>query len=175
MLRTFFRMLKARDGLAAVEFAFVAPVMIVMFFGAVELSAAVDCKTRVTNVASTAADLVAQETSVSPTDMSNVFAALNAIIFPYSTTPARIVISSIVYKTSTTGTVAWSDQQNTTARSVGSVVTVPAGLLTTGGSVILAEITYSYSSPTTKVLTGAVTMTGIFYAHPRRSATITHT
>jgi hypothetical protein len=49
MLKTFFRMLKAREGLAAVEFAFVAPVMIVMFFGAVELSAAVDCKTRVTN------------------------------------------------------------------------------------------------------------------------------
>ena len=175
MLKTFFRMLKARDGLAAVEFAFVAPVMIVMFFGAVELSAAVDCRTRVTNVASTAADLVAQETSVSSTDMSNVFAALNAIIYPYSSGAAKIVISSIVYKTSTTGTVAWSDPQNTTARSVGSVVTVPTGLMSSGGSVILAEITYAYASPSTQVLTGSVTMTGSFYAHPRRSATVAHT
>ena len=175
MLKTFFRMLKARDGLAAVEFAFVAPVMIVMFFGAVELSAAVDCRTRVTNVASTAADLVAQETTVSPADMTNVFAALNAIIYPYPSGAAKIVISSIVYKTSTTGTVVWSDQQNTTARSVGATVTVPTGLMSSGGSVILAEISYAYASPTTQVLTGTVTMTGSFYAHPRRSASVAHT
>jgi Flp pilus assembly protein TadG len=175
MLKTFFRMLRTRDGLAAIEFAFVAPVMIVMFFGAIELSAAVDCKTRVTAVASTAADLVAQETTVSPSDMTNVFGALNAIIFPYSSSAAGIVISSIVYKTSTTGTVDWSDAQNTTKRTLGSVVTVPAGLLTSGGSVILAEITYAYASPTTQVLTGTVTMTGSFYAHPRRSAKVLHT
>ena len=175
MLKRFFRMLKARDGLAAVEFAFLAPVMIVMFFGAIELSAAVDCKTRVTAVASTAADLVAQETTVSSSDMANVFAALNAIVYPYPSGAARIVISSILYKTSTTGTVAWSNAQNTAARTVGATVTVPAGLLTSGGSVILAEITYAYASPTTQVLTGAVTMTGSFYAHPRRSATVAHT
>jgi Flp pilus assembly protein TadG len=175
MLRTFFRMLKAREGLAAVEFAFIAPVMILMFFGAVEMSAAVDCKTRVTNVASTAADLVAQETTVSSTDMANVFAALNAIIYPFPSSAARIVISSIVYKTSTTGTVDWSNAQNATARSVGATVTVPTGLMTSGGSVILAEITYLYSSPTTQVLTGTVTMTGSFYAHPRRSAKVLHT
>ncbi len=175
MLKTFFKMLKAREGLAAVEFAFIAPVMIILFFGVVELSAAVNCKTRVTSVASTAADLVAQETIVSPGDMSNVFAALNAIIFPYPSDAAKIVISSIVYKTSTTGTVEWSDQQNATRRSPGSVVTVPAGLLSTGGSVILAEITYLYASPTTQILTGTVTMTGKFYAHPRRSAKVLHT
>jgi len=168
-------MLKAREGMAAVEFAFIAPVMIVMFFGAVELSAAVDCKTRVTNVSSTAADLVAQETTVSSADMTNVFAALNAIIYPYPSGAAKIVISSITYSSSTTGTVDWSDQQNATKRTVGSTVTVPAGLMTSGGSVILAEITYLYASPTTKVLTGTVTMTGSFYAHPRRSAKVLHT
>lgn len=175
MLKIFSRLLKARDGVAAVEFAFIAPVLIVMFFGAIELSAAVTCNTRVVAVASTAADLVAQETTVSSADMSNVFAALNAIIYPYPSAPAKIVITSIVYKTSTTGTVAWSDQQNTTARAVGSTVTVPTGLLTSGGSVILAEISYAYASPTTQVLTGAVTMTSSFYAKPRRSLTVVHT
>ena len=71
--------------------------------------------------------------------------------------------------------MAWSNSQNSTARTVGATITVPAGLLTSGGSVILAEITYAYASPTTQVLAGAVTMTGSFYAHPRRSATVAHT
>lgn len=175
MLTNLHRMWRSKDGLAAVEFALLAPVMLLMFFGTVELSAALDCRARVNNVASTAADLVAQETSVSSSDMANVFAALNSIIYPYSTTPARIVISSLTYNTSTTGKVAWSDAQNATARTVGSSVTVPTGLMSSGGSVILAEITYTYSSPTTQFLTSAITMTNTFYAHPRRSATVTHT
>jgi hypothetical protein len=56
-------------------------------------------------------------------------------------------------------------------------VTVPTGLIVSGsgGSVILAEITYAYASPTTKVLTGTVSMANSFYAHPRRSLTVTHT
>ena len=145
MLRRFLKMLRASDGMAAVEFAFIAPVMILMFFGAVELTTAVDCRTRVTSVASTAADLVAQETSVSSTDMSNVFAALNAILYPFS--------------------------------SGSSTVTVPTGLIVSGsgGSIILAEITYAYASPTTRVLTGTVSMVNSFYAHPRRSPTVKHT
>lgn len=175
MLKTLLRMAKTRDGLAAVEFAFLAPVMIVMFFGVVELSSAVDCHTRVATVASTAADLVSQETTVSSSDMSNVFSALNAILYPYSSTPAKIVISSIVDNNGV-DKVAWSNAQNATARTVGSTVAVPAGLIVSGsgGSVILAEISYAYSSPTTQVLTGAVTMTGSFYAKPRRSLTVTH-
>ena len=177
MLRSFLKMLRASDGIAAVEFAFIAPVMILMFFGAVELTMAVDCRTRVTAVASTAADLVAQETTVSTADMSNVFAALNAILYPYSSGGAKIVISSIVDAGNNTAKVAWSNAQNTTARTVGSTVTVPTGLIVSGsgGSVILAEITYAYASPTTKVLTGTVSMTNSFYAHPRRSLTVTHT
>ena len=175
MLTKLRRMWRAKDGLAAVEFAFLAPVMLLMFFGTVELSAALDCRARVNTVASTAADLVAQETSVSSSDMANVFAALNSIIYPYSTTPAKIVISSLTYNTSTTGIVAWSDAQNATARTVGTSVTVPTGLMSSGGSVILAEITYTYSSPTTQFLTNAVSMTNTFYERPRRSATVTHT
>jgi len=175
MLRRLQQLWKAKDGLAAVEFAFLAPVMLLMFFGTVELSAALDCRARVTAVASTAADLVAQDTVISPSDMTNIFAALNAIIYPYPSTPAKIIISSVIDNGSGGGKVAWSDAQNTTKRSVGSAVTVPTGLITSGGSVILAEITYSYASPTTQFLTGAVTMTKSFYARPRRSATITHT
>lgn len=175
MLKRLARMWKANDGAVAVEFAFLAPVMVLMFFGTVEITTALDCKSRVNTVAATAADLVSQETSVSSTDMSNVFAALNTIIYPYPTGAAQIVISSLNYSTSTTGTVAWSSAQNATARTAGSTVTVPAGVIASGGSVILAEITYAYSSPTTQFLTGAVTMANSFYARPRRSASVTHT
>lgn len=170
------RFRKAKDGLAAVEFALILPVMAMLFFGVVELSLALGCRADVANVASTVADLVAQESSMTTADMTNVFSAADAIIYPYSTTPAQITVSSIVYNTTTqsltSGTVAWSCTQGGTARATNSSVTLPSGLMTANGSVIMSEISYSYQSPTMKILTSPVTMANVFYTKPRRVSTI---
>lgn len=167
------RFRRARDGVAAVEFAMLAPVMVTLFLGSIEVCDALNCNQKVTGMASTTADLIAQETSVSTNDMSNVYAAVNSIIYPYSTTGLKIVITSLVDNGSGGGKVAWSCAQNAAARTVNSTVTVPTGVITSGGSVILAEITYPYASPISDYITGTVNMTSQFYARPRRSTTVT--
>jgi Flp pilus assembly protein TadG len=178
MLKLLRRFRKNRDGLAALEFALIAPVMIAMFYGAIELSSAVDCNARVTRVASTTADLVAQATTVSTTDITNIFNCASAILYPYTGANAKIVISSLVDNGSGGTKVAWSNATgNATARSVGSTVTVPSGLVVSGsgGSVIFTEITYTYAPPISLFLGGSVTLHDSFYARPRRSLTVTHT
>lgn len=169
---------KSDSGLAAVEFAFLAPVMIAMFFGMVELSQGLSARADVNNVASTTADLVAQASAVSSTDMQNVFAASSAILYPNSLTDSKgkpilkIVVTSVVDSGSTTsGKVAWSQSSTgaaADARATGSSVTVPTGLIASGGSVILTEVSYIYSSATSQTITGPITMTSTFYAKPRR-------
>ena len=165
--------LRAKDGMAAVEFAILAPVLVAMFLGSIEITSALACKQKVTGMASTAADLIAQEKAVASADLSNVYSAINSIVYPSPTTGLRIVITSLSYATATTGTVAWSDAQNATARVVNSTVTVPTGVISTGGSVILAEVTYPYSSSIAKYLSSSTNMTSTFYARPRRSTTVT--
>ena len=164
------------SGLAAVEFAMLLPVMITLFFGVVEVSQALLCRADVTNVASSVADLVAQESTVSTSDMTNVWSAANALLYPFSTSAAQITVTSIKYDTSTnsltSGKVDWSCTRNGTARAKGATVTLPNGLMTANGSVIMSEISYNYSSPTTKVITGVKTMTNTFYTKPRRVAAI---
>ena len=94
--------------------------------------------------------------------MTNVFSALSAMLYPYSTTNAQITISSVIDNNSggtagaanPTGTVAWSCTQGGTARATSSTYTFPAaaqGVITSGsgGSVIMAEVSYSYSLPFT--------------------------
>jgi Flp pilus assembly protein TadG len=176
MLKLIGQFAKAKSGLAAVEFAFIAPVMIVMFFGAIELCQAIDCRARVNRVASTASDLVAQTTTVATADMTNIFNAASSILFPYSTSGTQIVVSSLIDNGQGGAKVAWSNAQNATARTAGSTVTVPTGLIVSGsgGSVIFTEVTYTYVPVTTKVLTGNITLRASFYSRPRRSATVTH-
>ena len=105
--------------------------------------------------------------------MSNVFSAINSIVYPYPTAGLQIVISSLTDDGAGGGRVAWSDAQNATARSVNSTVTVPAGVITTGGTVILAEVTYPYHSRIAHFLAPTTNMTTSFYARPRRSPSIT--
>lgn len=167
----------ARDGIAAVEFALIAPVMIIMFFGAVEMSSAIDCKSRVGRATYTTADLVAQATSVSSTDVTNVFSAANSILYPYNSANAQIVFSSLVDDGKGGTQVAWSEATpNTTKRVQGSTVAVPPGLIVSGSgnSLIMAEITYGYTSPIAYFLKGNIPLTDTFYARPRRSRTVAH-
>ena len=180
---------KNKSGAAAVEFALILPLMIMMFFGVVELSMALSCRADVSVMASTAADLISQESTATNTDLSNVYSAAGTILYPYydpSVTGApkpSIRITSVIYDTTTNSTtagkVSWTCAQSgngtlsPVTRNVGDTVTLPQALLTSGGSVIIAEVAYNYSSPTTQIISGPINMTNNFWTKPRRVAQIT--
>lgn len=165
----------AQDGMAAVEFALILPALLALLFGGLEVTNVLIVRADVSNVTSTAADLIAQESTVGDADMTNVFNALTALIYPYSTAPAKIVITSVIDDGKGGGKVAWSDAYNGTAHTVGTAMTVPTGLITTGGSVVVSEVTYTYTTPSTYLVKIPVTMNNTFYSHPRRVAQIART
>jgi Flp pilus assembly protein TadG len=181
MLKTLTRFLRAKDGMAAVEFAFIAPVMATLLVGTIEVCNALQCKQKVTSVASSVADLVAQTKSVSSADLTNIFAAANEITYPFASSASGIVVSSIVSDGAGNGTVAWSESQNATALAANQAVTVPTGLMTAAScakgacSVILAQVTYAYTSPLGKIFVGTTSLSDYFYSRPRQSATVTYT
>lgn len=184
------RFRKDKKGLAAVEFALILPLLITLFFGVVEISMMLTARATVTSVASVTADLVAQKSTVTASDMTNVFTAASAILYPNSLNNATIEVYSIVDDNNATGKVAWSCKKVGTGAATAGPTTPPSG--TTGGdmikagnldangtpqyggsgSVIIGKITYSYSSPTSKIVAGTTSMTNIFYARPRRVASI---
>jgi Flp pilus assembly protein TadG len=188
MLMNRFR--KDKKGLAAVEFALILPLLITLFFGVVEVSMMLSARASVTSVASVTADLIAQKSTVTASDITNVFTAATAILYPNSVDNATIEIYSIVDNNNTTGKVAWSCKRIGSNAAVTGATTPPTGstggdiikagnLDTNGtpqyggtGSVIIGRITYTYSSPTSKLVAGTTSMTNMFYARPRRVASI---
>jgi Flp pilus assembly protein TadG len=168
---------RATRGLAAVEFGLISPLLVVMLLGGVETSNAVACDQKVQSMAAATSDLVAQATSVSTSDVNDVFNAINTIVYPYPTANVTIIVTSIVNDPAHPGNyiVAWSQAQHGTPHAVGSTISVPAGLITSGGSVIYSEVSYSYSSPVSGMVTPVIHMNSNFYSKPRASAQIVHT
>jgi Flp pilus assembly protein TadG len=187
MLTRLRKFLKARDGLAAVEFALIAPVLGTMLLGTIEVCNALQCHQKVTMVASSASDLVAQTTAVSKSDMTDVFNAASAIVYPFSQNNISIVVSSVLSDGTGNGTVAWSAANaNGTRLANGAQITLSQPIMSTCGtngictpcakgtcSVILTQVTYSYTSPIGKFLVGPMQMSDYFYERPRKAATVT--
>ena len=76
------------------------------------------------------------------------------------------------------GKVAWSYANKGTGRAVNSNYTVPAGLTEPGSSVIVAEITYTFTPllGLTEIFSpGAFDIKRTFYTRPRRSLTVAKT
>lgn len=163
------------SGVAAVEFALIFPLMISLYLGAVELGNGLLVNRKATNVASTAADLVAQVDIINNADMLDVFAASRAILAPFDASEIVITISSIVTELDGTTSIAWSDSHNGTAHSEGEPITLPPGVATPGSSVIWAEVDYTYTSTVGEYLTGGITIEDDFYARPRRSIEVLRT
>lgn len=167
------RLKRDTGGMAAIEFVFIVPLMLVIFFGTIEISNGVAADRKVTITARTLSDLVSQGIKVTNQDMTNFFTMGSAIMTPYSGTPMTLRVSAVNINGSGQATVAWSDGNNIAARAVGSSVTVPAGLVVNNTQLIYSEITYTYTPVVGFVMKTAVTLSDTCYTRPRQSTTVT--
>jgi Flp pilus assembly protein TadG len=173
-----------KRGVSAVEFALLAPLMLTMYVGAVEINRKITIDRRVESVASTAADLTAQVKSVTTNDLQNICDASKVIIDPsdklYGGSPPKIVLSSVVADQNNSGKVAWSYSDSAhcgggSPRATNSAYALPVGTTEANSSVIVAEVTFAYTTKlniTNYFNNVAGDLQRTIYARPRRSLTV---
>ena len=122
------------DGISAVEFAIIAPLMVLLFFGCVGISLMMRLDRKVATTSSSLGDLTARLSSVNDGQMSEMFAAASVLLQPNDITKARMRITSIVDSGDGVTKVDWSDGYNFTAYSAGANIVVPNGIVSTPGS-----------------------------------------
>jgi Flp pilus assembly protein TadG len=120
----------ARDerGIAAVEFAMLLPFMLTLYIGAVEVSRMVAADRKVTLAARTVADLAAQATTISSSDMTNILKAASAVMAPYPDAKIKVILSQVKVEADGTATINWSRHYQSEARETNEAVSVPAAL-----------------------------------------------
>lgn len=92
------RLLRNQAGIAAVEFALIAPLMLLTYLGATDLTQALAIDRKLGQVASTVSDLVAQEsTTITRQQVQDYFDAGLAIMRPFnfSRTQLQVVVVEV--------------------------------------------------------------------------------
>ncbi len=95
LLRQFARFRRACEGIAAVEFALILPLMLLLYLGSAETTQAVMASRKAAVAARTMSDLVGQQTAntnMTDTMMGNIFNAAATIMQPFGTGTSALTI-----------------------------------------------------------------------------------
>ena len=167
------RFARHSDGVSAVEFALVLPLMLLMYIGSVELDDGLALQFKVTETARTVSDLASQYVAIQASDMSNILGAASTVVAPFPAANMAVTVSEVTTDANGQGTVTWSCSLNGTGRTIGSAVTLPANLQTANISLILGEVTYPYTPQLGYVITGTVNIHENTYFFPRMVNSVT--
>ena len=170
MLRAF---KTSEEGIAAVEFALVVPIMIALFFASVEVSNILIVDRKVTTATAAIADLIAQDVEITDAEMADIFAVGAALLAPFDSTEFSVTVSSVVDDGGDTR-IDWAEDFQGGA-ATGTAVDLPSGTLTDGASVVVVEVEYIHNTVVGYFLADSVTLTDRFYARPRRTPWVSRT
>ena len=143
------------DGVAALEFALVAPFLIFLLLGGFDLSRFLLVQQKVEKTVFTLADLTAQSDPKAGVGMSNVFAAVNEIMSPYSlNTGGYAIVTSVTKDAPATAKpkVRWQCTSGNTPKdskvgAVGQNANLPEDyLIDDKDNLVVAEVYYSFST-----------------------------
>lgn len=162
-----------RRGVSAVEFALLAPIMIAFYFGLAEFCQGYMAQKRMGHASAMVADLVSQTDLVTPSQVDDMFEIGGLIMKPYSAAPLKLRISQVTRDNRGVAKVSWSRGKGWTARTTGSTVTLPEGLIDNGESIIMSEATYDYDSPVDYLMPSITRFSHTYYLRPRLTEQVT--
>jgi len=168
------RFAHARAGMAAVEFAFILPVLVILFFGVVEGSDALSKSRKVSQAVNTLADLAAQETELLEADADDLFAGVEQIVGANGDT-ADIRLVSVITDGNGDIIVHWSrDNSGGQPYAPGAPyddLPNPA-LLDPNASIIVGEIEFTHVTNLTHLVIPEIDFERLSTRWPRRASRV---
>lgn len=153
MQRWIGRFARERSGVAAVEFALILPIMLLLYIGMMEGSTLIAMDRKVQSVSGAVGDLVSRsDGEISQSTLEDYVRVAGGMMTPYPVAPLEQIVSQVYVDPAGKAWVDWSKRfvnqalVSTGQHLVGTPYTLPADVvsISKGLYVIVAESQYSY-------------------------------
>lgn len=166
MFSSFCRLLRANQGIAAIEFALSMPFLVILLFGSVEATRYILITQKLEKVSSTLSDIVAQSSTITTAQLNQLITAGGQVMLPYNFQSSGYAVITSVSKTGTASPVVnWQYQgggnytQTSLIGTSGGDATLPSGFaMVDKENVIIAEVFYDYQPIFTGLIYNATRM-----------------
>lgn len=163
--RSLARLGRDRRGLAAIEFAFVLPIMLLALLGTVEISNLVNSYSKTVSASQTVADLTGQSAALTTADMNGIVAAAQRVLDPLisNSTTLGVEVTSIGFDAANKPIQLW---RFSWGMAQASALSGAQGLGITGESVIMVSLSYT-CIPLIHDIVPQKTFREVSYSRPR--------
>jgi Flp pilus assembly protein TadG len=169
------RLLRSTRGVAAVEFAIMLPILVILFLASVDAARAIAIYTKVRAASYVLDANTNQYTTIQSADMSVILGATSVVLAPYSSSPVTVVLSQIKVTSATTAKVNWSATLNGTGLTQDSSTTVPTNFASCSSYpcyLIYGQVTYAYTPLFMYFTKSTINLSDSLYVTPRVSECI---
>ena len=165
------KFLRDERGTAVLEFAFLLPVLLLLFVGVIELTNILRLDRKIVDATQTVADLVTQRRDVNDAQINDILKAAELILEPFPATASSIGIVGVHYDPDTGDpAVDWTKSQN--GGSVPNALALAAGLGEPGEGVVVVRVTYAYSPLVFDFISFVTNLEETAVLRPRRSSVV---
>ena len=164
----------AQDGVAAIEFVFVAPIMIGMYFGLAEISMAISADRKISHSTNVAGDLATQVATITATEMAEIMTATTMVMDVPSTKLNEIKMEIASFSRDPGGAVVplGKASLNGAFPNAFDANSLDQLILSETSGVVVARVSYNYEPLKLKYMKTNFNMTETFLLKPRKSANV---
>ncbi|MDB2437779.1 pilus assembly protein [Hellea sp.] len=166
--------LKNKDGIAAIEFAFIAPVMLFMYFGMAEVATAISVDRQVSHSANVAGDLTTQSETVSADEMTEIMTATMLVMgIPKSAYPrVKVEISSYARDSNDDIVEKGRATLNGDFPTTFNASSLDTRILSSTSGIVVARVLYDYEPLKLRYMPTNFDLQETFMLKPRKSANV---
>ena len=168
------RFAKDAEGMAAVEFSFILPIMVLLWLGGAEMTLMLGTDRKVINLASSIGDITSRSKEITESQVDSLFGLATPSLYPQSADDTELIITAIDMDDDGNASVTWSRTQGGTAYSPGAQMNskVPAALRVPDTQIIMAEVLHPHLPRIGYRITGTVDLEKTMFFTPRVSETV---
>ncbi|HWX84527.1 MAG TPA: TadE/TadG family type IV pilus assembly protein [Xanthobacteraceae bacterium] len=175
LIRTYRRFTAATQGVAAIEFAMILPILALIFLATFDGGRAIAAYMKMRAATYALASIANQYATIQAADMTSILGATSVVMAPYTSSTPVVTISQIKINSTPTSTIEWSANQGGTARTVGATISPPAAMVVRNSYLILAEVSYTYQPLFGYFNSGSgITFSDSLYVTPRSVSCIVY-